>query len=147
MAITAVTREAKRLTEQILTLKDPWRHRFLDLVARLATGGAWEEEPTRADVEAWLRTSPRLRRDLRLILTTWVGGKRDRGMETALLEEKEIRAAADAPEVAVCPDCGATVNLRSRDNGRHKTWYYRHRRGEGIGCSRRAGRPGERRVS
>ena len=52
-----------------------------------------------------------------------------------------VEAGPDAPEVATCPACGGTVNLRGRRTGKNpdeKTWYYRHRRGEGRGCQRRS---------
>lgn len=53
-----------------------------------------------------------------------------------------VVAGPDAPEGATCPSCGSTVDLRSRRTGRNpddKTWFYRHRRGEGPHCSRRSG--------
>jgi hypothetical protein len=55
-----------------------------------------------------------------------------------------VEAGPDAPEVATCPACGGTVNLRSRRTGKNPdeiTWHYRHRRGEGKYCPRRS-RPG-----
>lgn len=65
-------RTAKALANQMFALGEPWRGRFLNIAACLATGGAWDgEEPTQVDLEAWLRSSPRLRRDLELILLTW----------------------------------------------------------------------------
>jgi hypothetical protein len=63
-------------------------------------------------------------------------------MRDALTENDVlVEAALDAPEVATCPACGATVDLRSRRTGEgpdDRTWYYRHRRGEGHDCSRRS---------
>jgi hypothetical protein len=48
-----------------------------------------------------------------------------------------IEAGPDAPEVATCSACGGTVDLRGRRTGKNpdeKTWYYRHRQGEGRDC-------------
>jgi len=53
-----------------------------------------------------------------------------------------IEAGSDSPEVAICPSCGGTVDLRGRRRGKHpddRTWYYRHRRGERGGCPRHTG--------
>jgi hypothetical protein len=63
-------------------------------------------------------------------------------MKDALNEDNAlIEAGPGAPEQATCPACGGTVVLRSRRYGREakKTWFYRHRRGEGPRCSRRSG--------
>jgi hypothetical protein len=56
-------------------------------------------------------------------------------------EDRLVEAGPDAPTVATCPACGGGVELRSR-RGRdpeHKTWFYRHQRGEGLDCPRRPG--------
>jgi uncharacterized C2H2 Zn-finger protein len=63
-------------------------------------------------------------------------------MKDALNEDNAlIEAGPDGPEQAKCPACEGTVVLRSRRYGRgsKKTWFYRHRRGEGPWCSRRSG--------
>jgi hypothetical protein len=64
-------------------------------------------------------------------------------MKDALNEDNAlIEAGPGAPEQATCPACGGTVVLRSRRVGRDpedKTWFYRHRRGEGPRCLRRSG--------
>jgi len=64
-------------------------------------------------------------------------------MKDALNEDDaRVEAGPDAPDLAACPDCGGVVVLRSRCSGRNpedKTWFYRHRRGEGPHCSRRPG--------
>lgn len=53
-------------------------------------------------------------------------------------DRKTIVAGPTAPKVATCPDCGGTVTLRRRRNGQSTpTWFYRHKDGEGPGCSRR----------
>jgi hypothetical protein len=52
-----------------------------------------------------------------------------------------VKAGPHAPKVATCPACGGTVDLRSRRTGksaRDRTWFYRHRRGEGVRCTRRS---------
>jgi hypothetical protein len=56
-------------------------------------------------------------------------------------DDTRVVAGPDAPEVATCPVCGGTVDLRGRRTGKNpneKTWFYRHRRGEGRGCPRRS---------
>ena len=63
-------------------------------------------------------------------------------MKDALNEDNAlIEAGPDAPEVATCPSCRGVVVLRSRRYGRgsKKTWFYRHRRGEGPRCPLRSG--------
>ena len=46
---------ADRVARQILDLDEPWRGRFLDWTARLATGGAWDGvRPGRDDLVGWL---------------------------------------------------------------------------------------------
>jgi len=63
-------------------------------------------------------------------------------MKDALVEnDTRVVAGPDAPKVATCPACGTVVELRSRQIGRNpddKTWFYRHRRGEGLACGRRS---------
>ena len=56
--------------------------------------------------------------------------------------DTRIEAGPDAPEVATCPACSGIVDLRGRRTGKNpdeKTWYYRHRQGEGRDCPRRSG--------
>jgi len=64
-------------------------------------------------------------------------------MRDALNEvHRLVEAGPDAPKVATCPICGGTVDLRTRHSDRNpedKTWFYRHRRGEGPNCPRRPG--------
>lgn len=55
--------------------------------------------------------------------------------------DAHIEAGPNTPEVAICPACGGTVDLRSRRTGKNpddRIWYYRHRRGEGKRCPRRS---------
>jgi hypothetical protein len=63
-------------------------------------------------------------------------------MKDALNENTaRIEAGPNAPTMATCPACRGVVVLRSRRYGREskKTWFYRHRRGEGPRCLRRTG--------
>lgn len=60
------------LVETLFGLDEPWRERFLRLITRLATG-QWDGQfPEQADVSAWLRASPPLQRQLRVLLSAWV---------------------------------------------------------------------------
>ena len=63
-------------------------------------------------------------------------------MKDALNENNaRVEAGPKVPEVTTCPSCGGVVVLRSRRYSREskKTWFYRHRRGEGPRCLRRSG--------
>lgn len=54
-------------------------------------------------------------------------------MNRASVNGQEILAGPDAPDAALCPSCGDTVELkRFRD-----TWYYRHAAGVGRHCALR----------
>jgi len=65
----------------------------------------------------------------------------DHPVKDALDQEVElVTAGPEAPKLATCPDCGGIVDLRSRraeKNLNERTWYYRHRRGQGRQCLRR----------
>ncbi len=64
------TRES--LTEALFSLKEPWRGRFLELVANLATNWAWgEQRPTQEETAAWLGANPDLYHDVRYMLDAW----------------------------------------------------------------------------
>lgn len=148
LARTANSQRAKALVERVMALDQPWRGRVIKWVtSQVISDNRSEELPaqlTPTTLETWLCDRPQLLRDLTLILNAWDPGEREPLMKSALANGVTVYASTNAPKVAVCPVCDATVDLRSRDNGNgHKTWYYRHRRGEGLGCSRRAGRPGE----
>ena len=58
-------------------------------------------------------------------------------VRTAEISGTEVRAGPDAPEVARCPVCGEPVDLRMWRQGDQVSWYYRHARGRGSGCSQR----------
>ena len=61
------------LTENLFSLEEPWRERFLTLVARQATRLSWNgRAPTQDEVEAWLSNGS-LYRTVTLLLSTWQG--------------------------------------------------------------------------
>jgi hypothetical protein len=56
----------------IYSMDEPWRRRFLILVAGMATHWTWESgEPTPDEVSAWLDSQPKLRRYMGLLLDRW----------------------------------------------------------------------------
>ena len=60
------------LTEALFSLKEPWRGRFLDLVAKRATNKARDGQlPTRDEVTTWLSGNPGLYQDVRYMLNAW----------------------------------------------------------------------------
>ena len=60
------------LTEALFSLEEPWRDRFLGLVANLATNKAWGEQLlTQDDVATWLGVNPGLYRDIKYMLDAW----------------------------------------------------------------------------
>ena len=68
----AVTMDS--LTEDLFSLDEPWRGRFLRLVATRAT--MWTEcgqQPTPEEVTAWFEADPSLRRRISLLLYLWQG--------------------------------------------------------------------------
>jgi len=63
---------ADLVTAALFDLDEPWRERFLGLVANLATCWAWEEkQPTREEIEAWLGARPILRKQVWSLLLRW----------------------------------------------------------------------------
>lgn len=65
---------AETLTDALFCLDEPWRSRFLVLLARWATRGAWDgRAPQRDKVVTWLGTDPNLHREMFLLLRTWCG--------------------------------------------------------------------------
>ncbi|MFQ6100188.1 MAG: ImmA/IrrE family metallo-endopeptidase [Anaerolineae bacterium] len=71
------SRLGEPLTEALFSLKEPWRGRFLDLVANRATNGAGGRQlPTREEVTTWLSGNPGLYQDVRYMLDAWQGPKR-----------------------------------------------------------------------
>ncbi len=66
---------AESLAEALFSLDEPWRDRFLALVAEWATGRGWHgRRPRRAEVESWLRADIRLCREIWSLLNAWGGG-------------------------------------------------------------------------
>lgn len=67
---------AEALAEALLTLDEPWRSRFLTLLAsRAAEQSAVKDVPTREEVVGWLRRSD-LRQELEVLLRGWARLKR-----------------------------------------------------------------------
>jgi len=69
---TGMGGKAKSLTDTLFSLEEPWRGRFLDLVANLATSWAWDgQRPTRKEMAAWLSADLELYREVKQLLETW----------------------------------------------------------------------------
>ena len=69
---TAMGGKAKSLTDALFSLEEPWRGRFLDLVANLATSWAWDgQDPTRKEVASWLSGDLDLYREVKQLLDAW----------------------------------------------------------------------------
>ena len=67
-----MTTEAEALAKDLFSLEEPWRSRFLDLVANMAT--RWKgngHQPTREEIVAWLGGNPALYREIRVLLRAW----------------------------------------------------------------------------
>jgi uncharacterized protein with PIN domain len=59
-------------------------------------------------------------------------------MRKARVNGKLVAADPEAPQKAVCPDCGGEVHKRSRKKMRGGvTYFYRHKRGVGKECPKR----------
>lgn len=58
-------------------------------------------------------------------------------MKRAKADGVEVKAGPDAPEKATCLICSEEVDLRVWRRGDRESWYYRHARGKGAGCSER----------
>jgi hypothetical protein len=61
---------AVSVTERVYALDEPWRSRFLQLIASHAQLRRTETPPTRADVLVWL-SDEHLNEQIRLMLHTW----------------------------------------------------------------------------
>ena len=69
---TGMGGKAKSLTEALFSLEEPWRGRFLDLVANLATSWTWDgQRPTRKEVTTWLSADLELYREIKQLLEAW----------------------------------------------------------------------------
>jgi hypothetical protein len=67
-------RKAELLTAALFSLEEPWRGRFLSLVANLATRWKWQaQEPTPEEITAWLGMNPALYQQVKSLLYTWQG--------------------------------------------------------------------------
>jgi len=65
------TRRIEVLTDDRFSMDEPWRSRFLELVANEATGWRWEgRPPTREEVAIWLNDGE-LHRKITQILNAW----------------------------------------------------------------------------
>jgi hypothetical protein len=63
---------AESLVDDLFYLEEPWRGRFLDLVANLATSWAWCGQcPTRDEMVAWLCADLGLYQHVRDLLDAW----------------------------------------------------------------------------
>jgi hypothetical protein len=59
-------------------------------------------------------------------------------MQAAMVEEKLVQASSESPDVAVCPSCKGEVVKRSRKRRAGQvSYFYRHKRGVGVGCPQR----------
>jgi hypothetical protein len=60
------------LVDDLFSMDEPWRGRFLTLVAGWATDGLWsDQQPRRTEVEAWLDADASLYRRVSLLLKMW----------------------------------------------------------------------------
>lgn len=66
--------QARETVDTLLTLEEPWRNRFLHLIANEAAGWQWNGrgEPTREELEGWLEDLG-LRLWVTALLRTWTG--------------------------------------------------------------------------
>lgn len=71
------------LTEDLFSLDEPWRSRFLKLVtARATTWTGGRQQPSPEEVSAWFAADPSLRRRISLLLYVWQGPRhRSAGLE------------------------------------------------------------------
>lgn len=69
-----VVGEVELLARNIDSMDEPWRGRFLTLVANYATKWAWDgNQPTQEEVTAWLRSNPALYQWVRSLISVWQG--------------------------------------------------------------------------
>jgi hypothetical protein len=65
------------LAEDLFSLDEPWRGRFLRLVAtRVMMQVEDRQQPTPEEVSAWFAADPSLRRRISLLLYLWQGPRR-----------------------------------------------------------------------
>jgi len=71
---TSTIKRAGSLTETLFSLEEPWRSRFLNLLANYATGWKWNgQSPTQEEVASWLGDNI-LHQEVTLMLTAWQRG-------------------------------------------------------------------------
>ena len=69
-----IATDAEILAQALYALEEPWRSRFLCLVASLATGAPWNGRlPTQEEVTAWLGNW-HLHREVTLMVHAWRRG-------------------------------------------------------------------------
>jgi hypothetical protein len=69
--------KTRSLTRTLFALDEPWRSRFLKLVANLATNWTWDgRAPTPEQMSTWLRTDLDLYREVRMLLDAWLRPRR-----------------------------------------------------------------------
>ena len=67
-----VEERVNALAEALFCLEEPWRDRFLLLVANMANDWAWDERlPEREDLIDWLRANQDLYREVKYMLDMW----------------------------------------------------------------------------
>lgn len=68
---------AREVVDALLALDEPWRSRFLEYMANQATGWRWNGrgEPTREEMEDWLREDLELRMKVVKMVRNWTGGR------------------------------------------------------------------------
>ena len=65
----------EKLAETLFSLDEPWRSRFLHLIAEQATGWTWNGQlPTQAEVATWLGDWELYKR-VKLQLNVWQGAQ------------------------------------------------------------------------
>jgi len=74
VARTVAREGVESLVEALFSMDEPWKSRFLGLVANWATGGLWNgRRPRREEVRAWLQADVGLYREVRLMVRAWRG--------------------------------------------------------------------------
>lgn len=63
---------ASSIVDELFSLNEPWRSRFLDLIADWAAQDSGRQPPTRRQVASWLDDCG-LYRDVARVLRTWSG--------------------------------------------------------------------------
>lgn len=65
---------ARAITQTLFSLQEPWRGRFLTVVARMAQGHETAEvAPNREQVVEWLARDPSLCQDVSCLVRSWLG--------------------------------------------------------------------------